>query len=278
MPNRFSKVKDMKKWIERYTENFESDFKIGKMEYLENISKIDEHYYRIYENYECWGFENVGTPLALVRPAMTAASLSGFEREGRDWNIVETKCIGLGNPYCEYKMVPKEIEELNVSMEKNNSVIEQINKHIMDQILEFLLHEKPLNERPTLGNLIHLHDVQRITSAPVSIEKLQLIFRMGGAKAGKILAEQLSSTGLKEQEAVNRLIDFMEYCKVGTVTLGKTIRILENCERFGMKTKEPSCYFTTGFLNGFFYATRNQHVRETKCIGTGDPYCEWEFR
>jgi predicted hydrocarbon binding protein len=44
------------------------------------------------------------------------------------------------------------------------------------------------------------------------------------------------------------------------------------------KREEPSCHFTTGFLNGFFSAVKNTHVKETKCIGMGDPYCEWEFR
>ena len=44
------------------------------------------------------------------------------------------------------------------------------------------------------------------------------------------------------------------------------------------KWEEPSCYFLTGFFNGFFSAVENQHVKETKCIAMGDPYCEWEFR
>jgi predicted hydrocarbon binding protein len=44
-----------------------------------------------------------------------------------------------------------------------------------------------------------------------------------------------------------------------------------------LKTGELSCFFTTGFLNGFFSAVKNQHVREIKCIAMGDPYCEWEI-
>jgi len=83
--------------------------------------------------------------------------------------------------------------------------------------------------------------------------------------------------GLNEKETVRRLFNFMEYCKVGRITTDDTIKILENSERFGMKTQEPSCYFTTGFLNGFLYTTQNKHVKETKCIAVGDPYCEWEF-
>jgi predicted hydrocarbon binding protein len=46
---------------------------------------------------------------------------------------------------------------------------------------------------------------------------------------------------------------------------------------FATERKEPCCYFTTGFLNGFFSAVKNQHVKETKCIVLGDPFCEWEF-
>jgi hypothetical protein len=36
--------------------------------------------------------------------------------------------------------------------------------------------------------------------------------------------------------------------------------------------RKPSSYFTTGFLNGFFSAAKNQQVKETKCIVIGDPY------
>jgi predicted hydrocarbon binding protein len=89
--------------------------------------------------------------------------------------------------------------------------------------------------------------------------------------------------GLSEDEAVKRVLDFLNQCKVGKVTVDETIRIVENCESsqtklFTTKEKVPSCYFTTGFLNGFFSAVKNQHVKETKCIAMGDPYCEWEFR
>jgi predicted hydrocarbon binding protein len=82
---------------------------------------------------------------------------------------------------------------------------------------------------------------------------------------------------------VNRLLHFFIHCKVGIVTINETIRMKENCENalasiMPMRREEPSCYFTTGFLNGFFSAVKNKHVKETKCIAMGDPYCEWEFR
>jgi predicted hydrocarbon binding protein len=120
--------------------------------------------------------------------------------------------------------------------------------------------------------------VQHVAVAPIVNERLQMVFRMGGARVGKMLGERLIEAGLKEEEAVKRVVDLMEHCKVGKVTFGETIRMRENCERFGVKTEQPSCYFTTGFLNGFFSIVKNNHVKETKCIALGDPYCEWEFR
>ena len=93
-----------------------------------------------------------------------------------------------------------------------------------------------------------------------------------------MVGEHLLEEGLGEDQAVTRFIDFIEYCKVGKTTVGETIRMKENCESFGLETEDVSCYFTTGFFNGFFFAVTNQHVKETRCIGMGAPYCEWEFR
>lgn len=71
-----------------------------------------------------------------------------------------------------------------------------------------------------------------------------------------------------ENEAVERVLHFLEHCKVGKVTAGETVRIKESCESivtkfYKMKWEEPSCFFTTGFLNGFFSAVKNQHDKET---------------
>jgi len=282
MPKSFSKVKDMRKVFERGFKSQYSQMRISTVKYLDDVSKTDEHYIRGYEHYECWGFENVGASLGLMKTAMMAGSLKGMEKLlgglERDWNAIETKCIGLGDPHCEVKFVPGEIEELKDSMRKDILVIERIHNRLLDHILGFLLHGKPLMERPTWGSGVHIHEIQHVTAAPLVNERLQMVFSMGGARAGKMLGERLLESGLGEQDAVKCVVNLMEHCKVGKITLGETIRMRENCERFRIKTEQPSCYFTTGFLNGFFSAVKNQHVRETKCIAMGDPYCEWEFR
>jgi len=108
-----------------------------------------------------------------------------------------------------------------------------------------------------------------------------MALRMGGARAGKKVGERLMEAGLGDDEAVKRVLNFLEHCKVGKVTMDETIRIKENCESLSTSlfptTEEPSCFFTTGFLNGLFSAVKHQCVREIKCVAAGDPYCEWEI-
>jgi predicted hydrocarbon binding protein len=180
--------------------------------------------------------------------------------------------------------VPGEIDGLKDSLEKDISVIERIHQRLMNHLMEFLLHGKPLLERPTLGSMVEMENVGHAMFVPaLAGERYRMALGMGGARSGKQVGERLLEAGLNEDEAVKRVLNFLNQCKVGKVTVDETIRIVENCEcvqtkLFMTKEKVPSCYFTTGFLNGFFSAVKNQHVKETKCIAMGDPYCEWEFR
>jgi len=287
IPKSFSKVKDMKKLAKYTSFGIPKHERSGIMEYLEDVSKTDEHYVRIYESSECWGFENVGATMAFYLPPLIAGFIKGFgSLQGleRDWNCVETKCIGLGDPYCEFKLVPGEIDELKASLEKDVSVIERIHERLMHHLMEFLLHGKPLLERPRLGSYVNVHRVCHAMVFPaLAGERYRMVLGMGGARAGKLVGERLLEAGLIEDEAVKRVLNFLNQCKVGKVSVGEAIRIVENCEAgqikiFTTKIKGPSCFFTTGFLNGFFSAVKNQHVKETRCIVMGNPYCEWEFR
>jgi len=290
-PKNFSKVKDMK-IMSNFGKQQLMKERSGIIEYLEDISKTDEHYVRIYENYDCWGLENVGAAIASYLPPLIAGSCKAMEYwQGldRDWNAIETKCIGLGDPYCEFKLVPGEIDGLRDSLEKDSSVIERIHQRLMERLIDFLLHGKPLVERPRLGNYVHHHPVNHamgsegITAMGTTWrQRYWMALRMGGAKSGKEVGERLKDAGLSGDEAVRRVLHLLEHCKVGKVTLGETIRIRENCEplwtkSFTTKLQEPCCFFTTGFLNGLFSAVKNQHVREIKCVGLEDPYCEWEI-
>jgi len=284
-PKNFSKVKDMKKaWkLLLPTSDMPQWEHSGILEYLDDVSKTDEHCVRVYESADCWGFKNVGAAMASHLPAEIAGWLKGFAKEGRDWDGIETKCIGLGDPYCEFKFVPAGTSELKSSLEKDISVIERIHERLLHRLMGFLLDRKPLIERPRLGSYVHLHPVFHAFGFPyLAGERYRMALRMGGAKVGKEVGERLMNAGLGEDEAVKRVIGFLEHCKVGKVTMDETVRIRENCEGLATmlmsRREEPCCFFTTGFLNGLFSAVKNQHVREIKCIAAGDPYCEWETK
>jgi predicted hydrocarbon binding protein/KaiC/GvpD/RAD55 family RecA-like ATPase len=278
MPKSFSNIKDMKKFASYLLKSMEQ-MGIGIWEYAEKASRKDEHYFRAHENMMCWPFSNIGARLGFHGLGAVAGMLKGFEKEKREWSMVETKCVGRGDPYCEFKAVPVETDELKDFLEGiDSTVVEKIHERLIDQITEFVVQGKPLPERPKLGSRGTFNVMFLVTSLPALVsERYKMAVRMGGAKTGKEVGERLMEAGVESDEVVKRVIDFMEYCKVGKVHLGDTIRISENCESFGLETGELTCFFTTGFLNGLFSAVKNQHVREIKCIAAGDPYCEWEI-
>jgi predicted hydrocarbon binding protein/KaiC/GvpD/RAD55 family RecA-like ATPase len=286
LPKQLQKVKDIKKVFGNHANVLKSD-RGGILEYLEDISKTDEHYFRVQEGFDCWGFENVGGVMACHAPSLTAGfckALEYYKGMERDWNAVETKCIGLGDPYCEFKLVPGEIPELKDSLEKDSQILDGMHDRLMGRLMGHLLKGKPLVERPALGANVHLGVVwQTMGLAHAAAERYRTALRMGGAKSGKEVGEELMKAGIVEDEAVKHILQLLEHCKVGRITAGETIRMDESCESlwtkaYRMKWDEPLCLFTTGFLNGFFSAVKNQHVKEVRCVGLGDPYCEWEFR
>jgi len=277
LPKNFSQPKDARKFFQRLRKPMERTG-VRILVYVDDASRKDEHHIRVDEGYNCWGLDNVGARLAFQDCGYIAGVLKAFEEEERDWNVVETKCVGLGDPHCEAKLVPGEIPDVKHFLEGiDSSIVEKIHDRITDQLVGFLAHGRPLVERPRLGSGILFPLIGHVTYPSLVSDRYRMALRMGGAKAGKEVGEHLMDAGLNEDEIIKRVIDFMNYCKVGKITLGEAIRMSENCESFGLETGEPSCFFTTGFLNGLFSAVKNQHVREIKCIAAGDPYCEWEI-
>jgi len=289
-PRRLSSVRDMKKFLWGPAIKDVEKQRAGILEYLEDVSKTDEHYFRLYECSDCVGFESVGVPMASHLPPFLAGVCEAFENDGREWNAIETRCIGLGDPYCEIKLVPGEIDGLNASLRKDSSLVERIHGRLMERLMGFLLDGKPLVERPRLGSDVHLHVMHHgMGFVNFVSERYRRAQMMGAARSAKMIGERLLGAGLSEDDAVKRVLDFMNTCKVGKVTLrarsgqalGESVRISENCDSLRttilVHEKRPSCFFTTGFLNGLFSAVKGQHVREIKCIAAGDAYCEWEI-
>jgi len=278
MPRNFSKVKDMKKMASYLVKSLEG-MGVGFWEYLQKESTKNEHYFRIYESSLCWPFENVGARLGFFGPGAVAGMLKAFEKEQRDWNVIETRCMGTGEQYCELKVIPEETPELKGFLESiDNTVVEKVHNRLINQFIDFVIEGKPLPERPRLGSDVSFNQMFMASSLPsLASDRYRMAIRMGGARTGKEIGERLMGAGLEEDEIIKRVIDFMKYCKVGKIELSETIRIKENCESYGLETGEFNCFFTTGFLNGLYSAVKGKHVREIRCTAAGHSYCEWEI-
>jgi len=284
LPKSFSDVNEVKKstrfgMFYIFGANMEH---CGIIEYQPAVSKKDEHYFRIYENSDCWGLDGVGVSLAAHIPAAMAGSASSLELGNREWNAIETKCIGLGDPYCEVKLVPGDIPEIDSSLKKTTEDTQRIVDKLLDYVLADILENKPYPSRPKSGDEVHIHVAYHAMGFPhVAGERYTMAQRMGGTKVGQELGKRLLDAGLSPDEAIQRVVQFMNDFKVGKVTAGNTIRIEHNIESmrtaFWTDTDQPSCYFTTGFLNGLLSALKNQRVWEIKCLAADDPYCEWEI-
>ncbi len=278
-PKSCSNIGAVKRVFPRFEKGRREHDRDRMLEYVSEISKTDEHYFRAYEGASCWGLENIGAPLCFSDAADLAGTLKSMEKQERDWNVVETACVGEGAPCCEFKAVPGELDELESRLTAlDSSIVQRIVERLIEYVAAFMLQGKPLGERPTLGSGVYTHGfVAGLALPALASERYRMAIRMGGAMTGKRLGERLMNAGIGEDEVVKRVTGFMEYCKVGKISIGETIRMKENCETFGLEIGEPCCFFTTGFLNGLFSAVKNQHVREVKCIAAGDAYCEWEI-
>lgn len=284
-PKDFSSVREMKRvwfWGFPYKTGARLE-RYGNIEYLPEISEQEEHYYRIYENSDCWGLDGVGEVLASYLPPAMAGHLTGLEGRDRNWHAIETKCLGLGDPYCEVKLVPYETNEVKQSLRKDPETVARIHKRLIENFAAYILNGKALKDRSHFGPLIHLQiPFHTFGFAHIAGDRSKVAIRMGGAKSGKEIAELLLTAKNEPDQVIQHVFKSLETLKAGIVTArGGKVRIEENIEPLRTKymttLKEPSCYFTTGFLSGLYQSVYGLQVKETKCIVAGGPYCEWEI-
>jgi len=132
MPKNFSKVKNAKKFLSFQSKPMEKRG-MRVIEYMEDISKKDEYHLK---------FQDCG---------LLAGAFNALEKEERNWNVFETKCVGSGDPYCELKIVPGEASEMKDFLEGiDHSTVEEIHDRMTDQLMAFMIHNKPLGDRPRL--------------------------------------------------------------------------------------------------------------------------------
>jgi len=103
--------------------------------------------------------------------------------------------------------------------------------------------------------------------------------------AGTEFAGELLKAGIDPEEVPRRLETFFTQGGWGVVQSkidlsknGAVIRI-ENCATARKsKSNRPMCHFVSGFISGVADAVLNEvtECSETKCIASGDPFCEFK--
>jgi predicted hydrocarbon binding protein len=255
----------------------------GRIEYLPDKSKINEYHYRIYENSDCWDLENIGSTIASYLPPAMAGQLMGLESIERAWNAIETKCIGLGDPYCEVKIIPGPSNEVQDHLKRDSETVARIHNHLIEKYFSHITDNLTLTDRPEIGPNIHLQiPFHSFGFAHIAGDRSRIALRMGGVKSGKELGERLLAAGLQPDEVIDRVFESFKNLKTGIVTkAGNRITIEENIEPmrtwYMTRLRELSCHFSTGFLNGLFKAAYDLRIKETKCLAAGHPHCEWEI-
>jgi hypothetical protein len=108
-------------------------------------------------------------------------------------------------------------------MEKDGALVERIHERLVVRLMGFLLDGKPLVDRPQLGSDVHMHVVLHgMGYLNLVGERYRRAQMMGAARSARKIGERLMEAGLSGDEAIKRVLDFMNYCKVGKVTLGET--------------------------------------------------------
>jgi predicted hydrocarbon binding protein/KaiC/GvpD/RAD55 family RecA-like ATPase len=253
--------------------------KWAMVEFQLDRSTKERHVFLSRENALCWNIGNLGAHLCFYDCGSWAGAMRAWDSDGCEWSAYEEKCMAAGSPYCEFVASPDVSSQLSPYLDScQSSNCEDVLNELIGTVAYIGLKGVPPSGRPHLGGETHFSFFQETTSVPaLSNEKFMLAVRLAGANVGKRLAEKFLKAGAKEDRAHAALASIFAKLKVGRFVLGDTVRLYENCESQGIKLREPICFFTTGFLNSFFNTVDGFKVKELKCSGAGDQFCEWEF-
>jgi predicted hydrocarbon binding protein len=196
---------------------------------------------------------------------------------------METKCIGLGDPYCELRIFPGASDEVKDSLKRDSETVSCIHQKLIDKYVSHITDSKTLTDRPEFGPDIHLQiPFHTFGFAHMAGDRSQMALRMGGVKSGMDMAERMLNAGMGADEVVTSVLATLETLKAGIVTVtGSRLIIEENIEPlrtwYMTRLRELSCHFTSGFLNGLYQTAFNLRVNECRCVAAGDTCCEWEI-
>jgi predicted hydrocarbon binding protein len=249
------------------------------MEFRRDRSTNGRHVFHSRESALCWNIGHLGARLCFYDCGTWAGAARAWDTDGCEWNTYEEKCMAAGSAHCEFILTRERPDQINAYLDScQSSNCEAVLDGLIEVVAAAGLKGVDPVGRPQLGGETHFSYFQEATSVPaLSNEKFMLAIRLAGANVGKRLGERFLQDGTKEDQAHSALATLLAKLRVGRLVLGDTVKLYENCESQGIRLKEPICFFTTGFLNSFFNVIDGFKVRELKCVGAADDYCEWEF-
>lgn len=193
-----------------------------------------------------------------------------------------------------------------IDVSKSKIQIEELTKKLNE--LDVVLNVKVIKPKPAAYDIMHfpiLHGEERAVVMPISlignlfneIEKIltpsgfAAVFYNAGKRSGENYAEYYRKKfNVKTKEELAELLSLSTRAIGWTLSeayyfdlnrIHGRIRLIDNIEATMKKNKrrEPVCHWTRGFLAGYFSAVTGKEieVREVKCVGKGDEFCEFEI-
>lgn len=248
-------------------------------DFVSTQSSKDGYIVRLREAATCWNLNKIGAPLCFYDSGVFAGGAQAFDSDGCDWHAYEEECVGEGAPYCEIVLKPEPTTDFDKYLNAGNgSKCEEAMDSLVGTLTQVALDRAEPPSRPTLGPDARLAAFQESTSVPaISDEEFMIAVRLAGANVGKKLGESFLEAGIKLTENSKYLAALFSKLKIGRLFTTDTLKLYESCESYGIRANRPICFFTTGFLNGFYSIVNGLSVKELKCVGAGAQYCEWEF-
>lgn len=251
----------------------------ARAEFRTELSVPENQVVRLHEAATSWNMGELGARVCFYDCGVFAGAAQAYDRDGCEWHAFEKKCMAGGDPYCEISLRPEPTKELETYLNScEGSKCEEVMNTLVEVIMKIALGRAESPVRPTLGSDARLAAFQESTSVPaISDERFMLAVRLAGANVGKKLGESFLRAGIKQRDSREALATLFSKLKIGRFFVTDTLKVYENCESYGIRATRPVCFFTTGFLNGFFSITEGVKLRELECVGAGAQYCEWEF-
>jgi predicted hydrocarbon binding protein len=198
---------------------------------------------------------------------------------GRIWNGNETGCHCSGNALCEFELWPakKEEEEPEIDLLTADEA-----EDILDTLIIDMTHKREIPIRKRIGDFSHIgYDQCMNYLLTHSTKGHEALTKYCGIRVGEKIAKTTDQT--ETEDTLNYLKELLEYMKIGQITINRRddeikIKMHESAYSSGVNNINTKLdIFIAGIIEGaLIHASgKKWQVDETRCIATGNPYCEF---